>query len=144
MKIEKGKFYKLRDGSKYECYATDRGGDFPIHGAVNRGCIWGFMGHRADGYYYLNREPSPYDIVAEWVEPAPWENCKVDDLVVVCDNGIGENHLRYFAGIKDGKPATWDDGRTSLTAYADEHATTWDNCRPATPEEIEAARKVPK
>lgn len=68
MKIEKGRFYKLRNGEKAEIYAVNRKGAYCIHGTI---CIddiddevrtW-----REDGQY-SNLEHSR-DIVSEWVEP---------------------------------------------------------------------------
>lgn len=67
LKIEVGKFYKTRDGNKVRIYTTDRGGRYPIHGAIFDGrwinAEWEKTGQYADWVPL-----SSADIVAEWDE----------------------------------------------------------------------------
>lgn len=68
MKIEAGKFYKLRNGAKMRCYATDGGSDKnSIHGAFLRNGIWVADAWPAGGEYE-NPENSQYSITSEWVD----------------------------------------------------------------------------
>ena len=66
-KIEAGKLYKTRDGSKARVYATDGSGDFPIHGAVLFGGDCVFETWQSNGKVYRS-EDSSSDIVSEWDE----------------------------------------------------------------------------
>jgi len=69
MQIEKGKFYRLRNGSKMECWCTDFPGEYPI-----RGRLWETDGRayvsswRASGRY-ADDVIAEYDVVAEWEDP---------------------------------------------------------------------------
>ena len=38
--IDKNKQYRTRNGLPVEIYATDRGGNYPVHGALLDGGIW--------------------------------------------------------------------------------------------------------
>ena len=71
MKIEKGKFYKSRNGQKWEVLTTDRKKDDYTVIAMDE-----------DGFYHsftLNGASfisSNYDLIAEWTEPVeiPWSD----------------------------------------------------------------------
>ena len=67
MKIEVGKFYKTRRGSKVRIYTIENGGEYPIHGAVFNG-TWESYSWNRDGEWVDNLTPAGDDIVAEWVE----------------------------------------------------------------------------
>ena len=38
--IDKNKQYKTRNGLPVEIYATDRGGEYPVHGAILKDGVW--------------------------------------------------------------------------------------------------------
>ena len=79
---------------------------------------------------------SDYRIKPETV--TPYDALRVDDLVIVRD-AEGSWSLRRFAGVSvKGKPLTWYGGACSATHSA---VVEWSDCRLATPQEIEAARK---
>ena len=69
MKIEKGKFYRTRDGRKVEILKTDAKNAYPIVGSITdsngheRGCSW-----RDNGMSLKNAYKSCYDIIGEWEE----------------------------------------------------------------------------
>lgn len=47
--IDKSKTYRTRDGREVRIYATDAGGERPVHGAVKSGDGWTGLAWRADG-----------------------------------------------------------------------------------------------
>ncbi len=58
----------------------------------------------------------------------PYENFKVDDKVLVRDEGDTTWSKRHFAGVaSNGKALAFSDGRTSFTASAIK-AMEWDEC----------------
>ena len=60
--ITPGKFYRTRDGNKAGIYATDGGGDYPVHGHVE-GTVRSWA---AEGRYGVG--DNPLDLVAEWID----------------------------------------------------------------------------
>lgn len=73
MKIEVGKFYRTRSGTKARIYATDGSFPFTVHGAVvsDKGDEWDPVAWDDEGHY-MPESSNPYllDLVSEWVEPA--------------------------------------------------------------------------
>jgi len=74
--IKPGRRYRQRNGNIMRCYATDGGGEFPIHGAewvddkrtarIEFGMIWDKPeAWRVNGIYAQGGEPCGLDIVAE-------------------------------------------------------------------------------
>jgi hypothetical protein len=73
MKIEKGKFYKSRDGQKYEILKTDAI-DIPI---VAYRCDGGhILSLHRNGCVFDDKSLSIFDLIAEWTEPVeiPWSD----------------------------------------------------------------------
>ena len=81
MKFEVGKLYRNRFNFKIRIYATDGGGDYPIHGAFRFCDKWFSSGWSADGRCSRDRiafrdsdgqrcvgTTTFMDIVGEWVE----------------------------------------------------------------------------
>ncbi len=67
LKIEAGKFYKLRNGKKARVDATDYHGSFPIHGCLIPSMdflVWTDQGKRSE----LQRN-DPLDIIGPWIDP---------------------------------------------------------------------------
>lgn len=50
--IDINKKYKTRDGQDVRIYATDIGGDYPIHGAIRANDGWALTNWTKDGCYY--------------------------------------------------------------------------------------------
>jgi hypothetical protein len=50
-KISKDKQYTTRKGRPYRCYATDGGGEFPVHGAILVDDRWRLSRHTAHGKF---------------------------------------------------------------------------------------------
>jgi len=73
MKIEKGKFYKSRDGRKYEILETDAI-DMPI---VAYRCDDGhILSLHRNGSVFDDKSLSIFDLIAEWTDPVeiPWSD----------------------------------------------------------------------
>lgn len=90
LKIEVGKFYKTRDGSKVRIYATDGSSRHPIHGAIQYEDGWHQRGWSLSGKFLNFPGENQEDLIAEWSEPKPkrlgWVN-KVNGLLCVRPNG---------------------------------------------------------
>lgn len=119
MKVEPNKFYKLRNGLKYRCYATDGGGDYPNHGAVFEFSGWVQVAHNSHGNFVTGDYSdcdiiSDYDIVGEWVEPHPAENWTVDAKLYVSNDEINW-YPKHFAMYRDELVYCWEFGTTSFS-----------------------------
>ena len=67
--------------------------------------------------------------IADLTPISKCDHIKIDDPVIVWDNDIKEEkEKRHFAGVKDGKPAAFVEGKTSFTAEDSDDWVTWDNC----------------
>jgi hypothetical protein len=53
--IDKSKTYRTRDGKEVRIYATDGGGDYPVHGALCDNGIWIVTSWTKEGRYYKNQ-----------------------------------------------------------------------------------------
>jgi hypothetical protein len=51
-KVSKDKQYTTRKGRPYRCYATDGGGEFPVHGAILVDDGWRLCRHTAHGKFH--------------------------------------------------------------------------------------------
>ena len=73
MKIEKGKFYRSRDGRKWEVLTTERNGYFSVV-IINGGGEISF--NRENGMHYNADRPHLCDLISEWTEPVeiPWSD----------------------------------------------------------------------
>ena len=60
--IDKSKQYTTREGFPYRCYATDGGGDYPVHGALFLENSWRMIRHTEYGRVFTLREDK-YDLV---------------------------------------------------------------------------------
>ena len=73
MKIEKGKFYRSRDGLKWEVLTTERNNKkFPIVAINDDGVVLSF----SKSGYFTESEGWSEDLIAEWTEPViiPWDD----------------------------------------------------------------------
>ncbi len=68
MKIEVGKFYKLRNGEKAKIYSISGNVCNFIHGAVLVDGLWDKESWEQDGTYCVDFDLSSYDIISEWTE----------------------------------------------------------------------------
>jgi hypothetical protein len=81
MNIQKGKFYKTRDGRKVEVYATNKGNHQPIHAAITSGGdFWTAVTYDAEGRYNIDKSEHDFDIIEEWVS---------EGWIVLFDGGCG-------------------------------------------------------
>lgn len=73
MKIDVGKLYRSRDGHKVRVYSLDGGGDYPVHGAIQRkDGVWRIVSLTPDGKYMTGGEED-WDIISEWAEPLDFD-----------------------------------------------------------------------
>jgi hypothetical protein len=73
MKIEKGKYYKSRDGRKWEVLKTDARSNKIIMYCYENGHL--FALHQ-NGMFYDDKTESEFDLISEWTEPVeiPWSD----------------------------------------------------------------------
>lgn len=108
LKIETGKFYRLRNGMKYRCYAVDGGGSHPIHGAVFFDGEWYTRVHHATGALFDNGDESESDIIAEWHDE-PVVNWDIFPPHIVClAAGESQNWNAYTTDKLSRKEFGWD------------------------------------
>jgi len=121
MKISKDKKYKIRIGGDVKIYEILGGYIFGAYN-VDGSKEWSAARWESNGNYQLDKE-SCLDLI----EVSPYADFNIDDKVLVWDNGLYK-YKCHFAGVgKNGKPLTWDDGKTSFTE-TDLYKTEWDNC----------------
>lgn len=90
----------------------------------------------------LDGKPLYYNFTL--VEVGPYDHIEIDDLVMVRDSADQPWVPRHFAGVFDGKPTAWVDGRTGWALWErvkkqgldlGKMRNTWEQCRSFTPEE---------
>lgn len=130
MIISKDKKYKDKSGREvviYEVYPENDNTLEKVHGAIKvyEG-RWGSRSWTLEGQFSI--DPSDNDLI----EVSPYDHIKIDDKVLVWNEDENDYYTvnnktnRYFAGInEEGRPLTWDNGRTSFTSHYKEG---WDNC----------------
>jgi hypothetical protein len=78
--IDITKTYKTRDGREVRIYATDGGGVYPVHGAINYYGEWSMCRWTAEGTTFSDDEHCSYDLIEVKSSPptssrsAPVEN----------------------------------------------------------------------
>jgi hypothetical protein len=76
MKIEKGKFYKSRNGQKWEVLTTERNDEY--FSVITMCCDDGglLIALHQNGMFYNDKSESDFDLIAEWTEPVeiPWSD----------------------------------------------------------------------
>jgi hypothetical protein len=82
--ISKDKTYRTRDGREVRIYATDGGGDYPVHGAALGSDGWRQLMWLPSGKsYFENFDENPTDLieVKPRVKRTVWLNVYENDLV---------------------------------------------------------------
>jgi len=127
--IEIGKKYRTTDGTKVRrILCVDRSHVvYPVVAELVTGEI---TTHTLDGVSSGLRD---YALV----EVKPYEDFKIDEPVMV-RRVYGDPWVRrHFAGVNaDGKPTTWDYGKTSWSREPYNQISVWDECRRPTAEEL--------
>ena len=106
MKIEKGKFYRSRDGRKWEVLTTERNNEFyPVIAMSSDGK--GYNSFSKDGKLVIASNED-CDLIAEWTEPViiPW-----DDYPKWC-KWVGMNKNGQWS-MYSGEPVRVGDGFSS-------------------------------
>src|SRR5690625_1364923 len=97
MKIEAGKEYRTRGGKKAIVYAVNRGGSFPVHGAIKHEDMWTVESWTCDGTSIVY-DIYAADLVSEWIEKPifdHWDKLPewIDEYMAMDSNG---NWYAYF------------------------------------------------
>lgn len=108
--------------------------EYPVRGIKrHHNGKWTTGAWTTDGLY-VKGSTDPLDLV----EVKPYDDFKVDDPVMVRDDGDTAWRCRYFAGVDGyGKPMTWVHGSTSWSVMG-QGTTDWDQCRRPTSEELKS------
>lgn len=131
--VSMDKKYKTMDGRSVRIICTDRKGDeYSVVALVNDGNFEHAKSYTAEGFFWSSDEESRHDLV----EVTPYEDWKVDDLIMVRDSDVEKWIPRYFAGVRDGVLYAWNNGYTSYTANGGH--TNWCQARKPTAEELES------
>lgn len=72
--FSKPELLQTRNGCEVRIYATDAGGDYPVHGATHDGHRWGLMTWTLDGVSHTGMGPSSSDLIAKPQRVAGWVN----------------------------------------------------------------------
>lgn len=126
--IEMHKKYKTRDGHPVRILCVDCIGKnfaFPVIALVkNTEGEEHIEQYMPDGHYHKNHEDD-----LDLIEVQPWEDFKIDDPVLVSDDGECW-YKRHFAGIGcNGRPTAFNDGATSFTTPIPTLITEWNYCK---------------
>ena len=133
--VSMDKRYKTRDGRSVRIICTDmKGGEHCVVALVQEGECEDIGRYTAEGLFWSSNEESRHDLI----EVSPYEDWKVDDLIVVKNNNSDSWEYRHFAGTVNGVPCAWDSGRTSYTSGG--YYTLWDEARKPPAEELESIR----
>lgn len=124
--IKMHKKYKTRDGRPVRILCVDRksaSGKYPIAAMVtfdnsNEVCSY----YSIYGSYYDDSEDT-----LDLIEVQPWDGFKIDDPVLVSDDGLNWEK-GYFAGLdEEGNPLTFPYGGTSWSSDGCEFV--WEYCK---------------
>ena len=125
--IELGKTYKDNNGRDVRIICVDRKETYSVIGLINGDAIGCYT---AKGMYH--GIPVKFDLVL----PEDFRTYIIDEPVMVRDNDEEMWLRRYFAGVKDDKPCTWNCGATSWSINSPEGMLPWNQCRRPTKEEL--------
>lgn len=111
--IDITKTYKTKDGRDVRIYATDCGGDYPIHGAVNTGNVWNTMTWNNE-LVFNAKDP---DNALNLIEYNPLLELSIDTPVLVQSESTSTWFKAHFAGIaENGRIEVFANGRSAWTA----------------------------
>ena len=134
-KVEIGKKYRTRNGRAVRVLCTDaKDSTCPVIALVTEGEVERVKHLTESGHYSDGGLPEhAYDLI----EASPWDDFKVDEPVMVREYSSAEWARRYFAGVLDGRAATWANGVTSWSNQTERRTTLWSQCRRPTEEEMQ-------
>lgn len=130
-KISMDKKYRTRSGIVIRrILCTDRVGSvYPVVSETEGGTILFSTEH---GHEVSSGDTSPYDLI----EVSPYEDFKIDDPVMVSNNGTIWDKM-HFAGVNsEGKPTAFRHGVTSWSSLHLSVPVSWKHCRKPTAEEL--------
>jgi hypothetical protein len=85
--------------------------------------------YTVEGRRYSNVQELFWDEVSIEAPIKPLPELEVDTKLLVWNDDDDILYRRHFAYFKDGKAYCYSNGKTSWTAYSDEHVSEWDNYR---------------
>jgi len=133
--ISMDKKYMTRDGRSVRIICTDmRGCGYNVVALITSDECDLLESYTAGGMYWDNNTASRHDLI----EVSPYDDWKVDDLIMVRDFDTGKWNLRYFANVQEGIVYSWSSGYTSYTA--DGETMFWNQARKPTAGELEGIR----
>ena len=94
--IDKNKQYKTRSGLPVEIYATDRGGKYPVHGAILKDGVWHLEAWTITGVVVMGCEN-----LGDLIEVKP--RIQITEWFNIYHNGVGRGcttrqEADYIAG----------------------------------------------
>lgn len=101
--------HRTKDGHKARIIATDAVNDYPVIVLIPNGLGFESVHQYTTTLQYNNDQDHPMDLI----EYCPWQDVAVDTVILVKNNRHKEYIHRHFAFIRNGRVATWRDGRTS-------------------------------
>lgn len=120
-KIEMGRKYRSVAGKNFKILTVDRPNMLPVVGMDDDGNIYCFTD---TGHSFASDD-------LNLVEVSPYEDFKVDDVVMCRLDDACDWHVRHFACVREGVPYAWSNGKTS-----NGEACNWKECRKPTQEEL--------
>ena len=127
--IKLGETYKDKCGNDVRIICVDR--KHPSHSII--GLIIVNDGYETHATFTKDgRCNSSFDLIL----PEDYSTYKIDEPIMVRDRDNEVWLRRYFAGVKDDKPCTWNCGATSWSVSSPEGMFPWNQCRRPTKEEL--------
>lgn len=125
LKIEPGRFYRLRNGRKMRCYAIDGCRDLSIHGATKVDEGWKLGSWYSDGKA-VKYSVSTADIISEWEDKPEIDWSLYPSWVKAVAMDKNRVWYTYIATpiIWDGENF-WDSSARTSTQILHEYAPKW-------------------
>jgi len=135
MKIEVGKVYTTRDGSKVRVVSIDTKDEDNLSlfvGLLSVGNMEVITLYTADGHCYSDKEHDDRDIIAEY---SFWNDVEVDTPILIKDGEGDYWYKGYFAKYEDGKVYAWFNGTTSWSVGQQTDIEFWNYAKLAEDED---------
>jgi hypothetical protein len=94
------------EGNPVRIYATDAGGDFPVHGAVYQIGCWNIKSWTMTGKYWPGEDYHLDLDLSDWKDDIPWD-CLRPEIKCVARDKCGQWLGHDGEPIKDGQDGIW-------------------------------------
>ncbi len=133
--IDMTKKYKTRNGLPVRVVCTDmQDEEYPVIALVKNTDGEAPLFYTKYGKFINYGDDDDDEYENDLIEVTPWDDFKIDDPVMVRDCDYKQWSKRCFAGVYNGYPQAFCDGKTSWTSNGSK--TSWEQCRKPTPEEL--------